>query len=354
MAVIDSLITEIHAIGQEAQAINSINGEGPFKIVNNQIEGAGENVMFGGADPVIPNLVPSDIEFRNNHVFKPLSWKVGDPSYAGYNWTVKNLFELKNAQRVVVDGNTFENNWAAAQAGWAIVLKSDNQQTRCPWCVTQDVTFTNNQVLNSYRGFQILTVLGGIEHSLMPVVRVLVRNNLIMAQLDGIDVEGSLVGGQPDSIIFDHNTVPISPGMAVVLAGVPTTNVVFTNNILDATGYGVFGDSIGSGTPALTQYWPGAVFGANVLMGDPFSTPYPAGWTKVSSASAVGFVDYAGGNYSLRSDSVFHNAGTDGKDIGVDFGALNVAAAVGTSTSPGVPPAPTTGVPPAPTNLTVR
>ena len=40
--------------------------------------------MFGGADPTIPNLVPSDIEIRDNYFFKPLSWKVGDPSLCGH------------------------------------------------------------------------------------------------------------------------------------------------------------------------------------------------------------------------------------------------------------------------------
>ena len=68
------------------------------------LEGAGENFMLGGADPAIPNLVPSDIEFRRNHCFKPLTWRIGDPSYAGTRWSVKNLFELKNAQRALVDG----------------------------------------------------------------------------------------------------------------------------------------------------------------------------------------------------------------------------------------------------------
>ena len=43
--------------------------------------------------------MPSDIEIRRNYVFKPLSWKVGDPTYAGKHWTVKNLLELKNAKR---------------------------------------------------------------------------------------------------------------------------------------------------------------------------------------------------------------------------------------------------------------
>ena len=91
-AIIDSYISDIHEVGADSQAICGWNGPGPFKIVNNHLEGAGENIMFGGAPPSLPNLIASDVEFRLNHVFKPLSWKRGDPAYAGRHWTIKNLF----------------------------------------------------------------------------------------------------------------------------------------------------------------------------------------------------------------------------------------------------------------------
>src|SRR5262245_55341084 len=95
-AIVDSYISDCHVVGADSQAIGGWNGPGPFKIVNNYLEGAGENVLFGGADPAIRDLVPSDIEFRRNLVRKPPSWKEGDPSFEGKAWTVKNLFELKN------------------------------------------------------------------------------------------------------------------------------------------------------------------------------------------------------------------------------------------------------------------
>ncbi|HKG21591.1 MAG TPA: hypothetical protein VKC34_06795, partial [Blastocatellia bacterium] len=60
-SVIDSYISECHGVGFDTQAISGWNGPGPFKVVNNYLEGAGENVMFGGADPKIADLVPSDI-----------------------------------------------------------------------------------------------------------------------------------------------------------------------------------------------------------------------------------------------------------------------------------------------------
>src|SRR2546426_839319 len=110
-AVIDSYISDFKDT-KDSLAIASWNGPGPFKIVNNYLEAAGENVMFGGLDPAIPNLVPADIEIRGNHFFKPTAWR-------GVWAAVKNLFELKNARRVLIEGNIFENKWLAAPAGWA-------------------------------------------------------------------------------------------------------------------------------------------------------------------------------------------------------------------------------------------
>ena len=111
LAVVDSFVFDFHEVGADAQAIAGWSRPGPCKIVDNYLEGSGENVLFGGADPRINGVVPSDIEIRDNHFFKPLSWRVGDPTYGGIHWTVKNLFELKNARRVLVEDNVLENSW---------------------------------------------------------------------------------------------------------------------------------------------------------------------------------------------------------------------------------------------------
>ena len=58
--------------------------------------------------------------------------KSGTPPTAGTKWTVKNLFELKNAQQVTIDGNVIENVWAAGQYGYAIVLTPRNQNGSAP------------------------------------------------------------------------------------------------------------------------------------------------------------------------------------------------------------------------------
>src|SRR5438094_7372168 len=149
LAVIDSYLSEFKDCCQDTQAIMGWNGPGPFKIVNNYLEAAGEHVMFGGADPSIVNLVPADIEIRHNYFFKPTSWR-------GVWAAVKNLFELKNARRVLIEGNIFENNWLAAQAGWAVQFTVRNQDGTAPWSTIEDVTFQKNIVRHSGSGLNIL------------------------------------------------------------------------------------------------------------------------------------------------------------------------------------------------------
>src|SRR5437867_5227662 len=79
-AIENSYLSDFKEVGADSQAIAGSNGTGPFKIANNYLEAAGENVMFGGADPSISGLVPADIEVLHNHFAKPLRWKIGDPS----------------------------------------------------------------------------------------------------------------------------------------------------------------------------------------------------------------------------------------------------------------------------------
>jgi hypothetical protein len=51
MEIINSVLEGMAAVGQDSQAIGGGNGSGPYRIENNHLEGAAENVMFGGADP---------------------------------------------------------------------------------------------------------------------------------------------------------------------------------------------------------------------------------------------------------------------------------------------------------------
>ena len=67
----------------------------------------------------------------------------GVASAAGKRWNVNNLLELKNAQRVLIDGNIFDH-LGGAQMGYAIVLTPRNQDGTAPWSAVRDVTISNN------------------------------------------------------------------------------------------------------------------------------------------------------------------------------------------------------------------
>ena len=69
---------------------------------------------------------------------------------------VKNLFELKNARRVLVEGNLFENNWVDGQPGYAIVFTPRGEGGAAPWATIEDVTFRYNIIRNVAAGFNLL------------------------------------------------------------------------------------------------------------------------------------------------------------------------------------------------------
>jgi hypothetical protein len=353
-AVIDSYISDIHEVGADTQAVGAWNGPGPFAIINNYLEAAGENVMFGGADPSITNLVASDIEIRNNLFSKPLSWKSGDPSYAGIQWSVKNLFELKNAQRLLIDGNVFERIWPAAQVGFAVVFTPRNQNNTAPWSTVQDVTFTNNIVRYAANGINMLGQ--DSPYISQRQTRVRIANNLFH-HVDNILFQ---VLGGVNNVTIQHNT-GLHGGNILSLDGTPADQgFVFTDNLVPHNAYGVFGSNVGVGNPALSTYAPGVVFTNNAIAG-PWPTSggattsmysnYPGNFFP-ASLDAVGFVDRAHDNYRLSSGSPFKGKATDGTDLGVDFDALDAAQSGTNAPSPPAPsptPSPTASPTPSPT-----
>src|SRR5213080_3440042 len=256
-AVVDSHVSDLHEAGADSQALAGWNGPGPFKIVNNYLEGAGENVMFGGVDPQIVNLVPADIEIRHNYFFKPLSWRVGDPSYAGIQWTIKNLFELKNARRVLIDGNLFEHNWPADQNGFSILFTVRNANGTAPWSTVEDVTFSNNILRHAAQG---INILGYDNNNLsQQTKRILIKNNLF-DDLGGSWGAGrllQLLSGTAD-VTIDHNTAFQTEDI-IFADGAASTGLTFRNNIAPDHGFGIAGTGTGVGLNTLSIYFPSSI-----------------------------------------------------------------------------------------------
>ena len=250
-AVVDSYLVECHGRGFDAQAILGWNGPGPYKIENNTLSGSGENVMFGGADPSISGLVPSDIEIRRNYFYTPQSWRGA--------WSKKNLLELKSATRLLIEANVFDGSWVDGQTGYALVLKSENQSGQCTWCRTSDVTIRGNFIRNVGAAFSLAGREGSSPNPVADLMtRVLIQNNVIdrvnVAPFLG-DARFFLVQNDVRDVTIRNNTMTSTSSLNSFLylgRASSARRFAFERNITVDGRYGLFGDALGEGTIALT------------------------------------------------------------------------------------------------------
>ena len=322
-SVSNSYIAEIHSTTQQTIGIGGWNGPGPFTITNNRIEAAGENILFGGAGPTIPGLIPSDITITGNYLHKPSAWK----TKSGKLYDVENLLELKSAQRVHIESNYLENNWVegGSQHGAAVLFSVRNDDGNAPWSAIKDVQFINNIIRNCPRGIQILG--HDQRQSSGSLERVSVRNNLWLIGAPSRYSKNFLQinNGAIDTTV-DHNTI-FHEGEAIVMvnASDPSPNFNFTNNILKHNS-------------AFIRYFEGGynfhfgatgVFRRNVIVGG-ISSDVPNAsdnFTSPVTMENVGFEDLVGGDYRLALSSIFKGQATDGSDVGCNIDALADAEA---------------------------
>ncbi len=265
-AVIDSHLMNCHGAGRDAQALAGWSGAGPYLLDNNYLEASGEVVIFGGADARVADLTPSDITIRGNVMTRPLSW-------GGGPWLVKNLFELKHAKYVLLEGNTLANNWINGQAGHAILFQAVSQDCGNPWATIADVTVRGNVIRNSTAGVTLLSRMSNCSYAIQPMARVLFENNRFEAiGTDPITHAGGgrllqLLSDLADVSFLQNTFVGDGIANAAVFDGPPMTRLTLWNNVFDRSEYGVFGSGTGIGRVALDKFAPGAVVRGNVFAG---------------------------------------------------------------------------------------
>lgn len=282
IAVVNSWVAGCHYKGADAQAVISWNSVGPHAIRNNRLEGSGENIMWGGADPKIPGAVACDLDIRGNHFVKPDAWYDRNGSNP---YTEKNLFELKNSCRVLIEGNVFEGNWGDGQTGFAVVLKSSNQSGRCDWCVTHDVTMRWNWIKDSPGGVSFHRLDDYSGGGGIPMHHVTYANNLHTGfqTYDGSRRLWQITGSQQIRILRNTGT---DPGLsnAVMMDGTPSQGSAIRDNLIARGNYGIFGSGRGEGTNAINYFLPGGEVTGNVLVGTTCAGfVYPAGNTCVTT-----------------------------------------------------------------------
>jgi hypothetical protein len=306
--IIDSYIADIKRYAdpglshaqqtKEAQGIAGWNGPGPFNIVNNYIEGSTQNIFFGGESTTIPNLIPSDIVIRGNTFRKPAFW-------AG-TYTVKNVLELKNAQRVLIEGNVLDMNGADGKASYAVLFTPRNQNGDNPWATVRDVRMVNNTIKNAGNG--VFMISRDDNHSSTPAKNILIKNNLFL-NITGKDTSrhgrflalGDYKGGI-ENLAVEGNTV-FQNGPIAFAWGPGTSSMVFRGNIVNVGG-GIIGEGKGEGLETLKRYYPGIQMTGNILIGGD-AAKYPAGNYFPSTMGEVGFRDVKNGDYRLSTTSAY-------------------------------------------------
>jgi hypothetical protein len=302
-------------------------------------------------------VVPSDIEIRRNHIFKKLSWRPADPSYAGIAWGVKNSIEVKAGQRLLIEGNIVENNWLAAQTGFMFLLTPAFQSNQVPQAVVQDVTARYNRFMHSASWIVTNYTSPGdtatgpdnppsvtcdplqIPIGCLRARRWHIHDNIAedMSKANwGGDGRVIQILGPEDNITFENNTV-FEDGSPLLL-GSPgpgqnptrfTQNFIYRNNITNRALVGVSGSGTGEGTATLNFHVPGYLFAGNILVGAnaslyPANNFYPAG-SMPANINFVNFNSGLGGDYRLLPSSPYKNQGTNGKDPGANAGAVTSA-----------------------------
>jgi Putative Ig domain len=375
-AVVDSYFNDFHCVTGigtciDSQAIAGGMGnlpQGTWKITNNFLEAAAENILFGGG---AGTTVPTDIEIRHNHLFKPLSWMAGQPGFVGgvntdptkcvkFNtpgycpFVVKNLFELKNAQRVLFEGNLLEHTWPGfTQHGIAIVLTAVSQggTTGNPNATVADITVRYNQISHAASGLVMAEAnYGSGPPKLEGRISIHddIFDDLSPAYYNG---DNSVVAGMAFELSFCPTCTPIqdvlinhvtmlltSPRMFMVVGapvGTLIQNLTFTNNIVSSplglaiTGTGPNAPCAFNGATNLARLnsciGPYS-FTANALIGA--TTTWPTGNMYPYAGADVGFANYnngSSGDYLLMPGSFYSNVGTDGANLGADVNAVSQA-----------------------------
>lgn len=208
LSIVSSFIEEIHVPGQDAQAICGWEGPGPFLIEDCDLEAATENIMFGGVDPgpqaiaLYGKVVPSDITIRRSSL-----WKSGTTLAGG--WVCKNIFEIKNGQRVLVEDCELRDF-----PGVAVVLTVRNQDGTAPWSACRDVLIHRCKVRN------VGTVMSG--HTTDDGQPSTLAERVALKQIDAQNIRDSFFYWGPGRPYAVMNDLEISHSTAL-----PTRNAGF-------------------------------------------------------------------------------------------------------------------------------
>lgn len=268
----------------------------------------------------------------------------------------KNLFELKCATNVQVDSNIFIHHKKGSDVGYALWLKTVNQDGNGWACQTKNVVIEKNLWSDMNGWLEVHGQEASGNPFPGPLTNLTLQNNLVYGsnQLNGGDIYAMNISQAAVNVTVNHNTIIHTTSgssgglLALDSTAAPLSGLIIQSNMLRSETYGIH-DPFGSGAAALAAAAPGYIFRNNGVAGGA-APPYPnsgGNINNVYSSNATweaAFTTYTadgsgGADYHILASGAgtnYHNTGLDGKDMGADITLVlsaitGVAAGTGTN-----------------------
>ena len=300
-------------------------------IFNNAVSAESECIIFGGGDPPISNfLAGTDVAIIRNLLFKPAPWD----SDASYNLK-KNMFELKNGERVLFFGNVLQR-YRSSSGGqfYQYAFTPTNQDGGQTWARVVDVNVVGNYSIDSNEGGVLqINPQGSSANDNQGGARFTFAHNYHPHGSD--DGQSKFVfscGTAPDQTNWDdfhmeHNTVPCKETWFTIdnsLLGVGSwARFVCRNNAnWKAPNFGPVFTSAGVNKAQLDSAFGSANWtfanNAQVTGGASWSTLAVSPYNNIQDTAANMFTAPGSADYSAKTAGPLDGGATDGLMIGAD------------------------------------
>lgn len=334
-AVLDSYIVgAFHGTSNpDSQAIYNLYGMGPFKIINNSLSGASQSILSGGSAVPVAGMGLQNMEFRRNDCWKNTALK--NTLQGGVTYNVKQIFEMKNSRKILVEGNVFRGCWTSGQQGYGIGFTNyDGGSTNIlDDEYNQDIVFAYNRLYDVGAGFQFHmqnTQAGRQDRVVIDHLLVERFNNATTngaGRLFQVTIAGAAPYQRIGTVTLQHVSADIpTASQFLYFGGTPSgdaDHVTFRNNV---NHHGSFGIHKSGGTVGILSYNSVTrTFTNNAILVGGNSTQYPGQlgtsvapssiWTNYPIATATDFV-------VPSTAPTYNNAGSDGQDPGADVATV--------------------------------
>lgn len=349
----DGSIYGIHKSGTESAGIGGWNSPGVTSVINCLVSGGAQDILYGGAGPAIANIIPRNFTNKWCHLWKdPAKFTFNSGGTApNYGW--KNHYEHKNGAHLLIEDCVLQHLTGDGQNGSNILFQTLNDSNLNP--ALQRITDITIRRLHIEGGGPLFALVGRAGYSLggepiimpeVPTARILIEHvygkNVAGTITESYNASGSapagwliqLTTGLTDFIVrhvtAEGRDTAIEFSSAIGVDGEKLTRMTLKDCLLGRGHYGSLSDADGNGqgNAALahdvdTYTIQNNVFFGNQAEGGDNPANYPASNFYPTDPTGVGFASYVAQDPgALSAGSAYHNAATDGTDIGADTATI--------------------------------